>query len=51
MFFGLLEEGVFMARRGLIALSLPVGDAECDALVAALEAVVARQRSVLPARA
>jgi len=40
-----------MARRGLIALSLPVGDAECDALVAALDAVVARQRNVLPARA
>lgn len=51
VFFGLLEEGVFMARRGLIALSLPVGDAECDALVAGLEAVVARQRAVLPARA
>lgn len=49
LFFGLLEEGVFMARRGLIALSLPVGDAECDALVAALDAVVARHRSVLPA--
>lgn len=51
VFFGLLEEGVFMARRGLIALSLPVGDAECDALVAALEAVVERHRAVLPARA
>lgn len=49
LFFGLLEEGVFMARRGLIALSLPVGDAECDALVAALDAVVARHRSALPA--
>ncbi|KRC33409.1 glutamate-1-semialdehyde 2,1-aminomutase [Acidovorax sp. Root219] len=51
VFFGLLDEGVFMARRGLIALSLPVGDAECDAMVAALEAVVARHRNVLPARA
>lgn len=51
LFFGLLEEGVFMARRGLIALSLPVGDAECDALVAALDAVVSRYRSVLPMRA
>ncbi|MBB6559371.1 glutamate-1-semialdehyde 2,1-aminomutase [Acidovorax soli] len=51
LFFGLLEEGVFMARRGLIALSLPVGDAECDALVAALDAVVARHRAVLPQRA
>lgn len=51
LFFGLLEEGVFMARRGLIALSLPVGDAECDTLVAALDAVVARHRAVLPARA
>ncbi len=48
VFFGLLEQGVFMARRGLIALSLPVGDAECDAMVAALDAVVARHRAVLP---
>jgi len=40
-----------MARRGLIALSLPVGDAECDAMVVALDAVVARHRNVLPARA
>lgn len=51
VFFGLLERGVFMARRGLIALSLPVGDAECDAMVAALDAVVATHLQVLPARA
>lgn len=51
VFFGLLEQGVFMARRGMVALSLPVGDAECDAMLAALDAVVARHRAVLPARA
>ncbi len=50
VFFGLLEQGVFMARRGMVALSLPVGDAECDAMVAALDAVVAAHRQVLPAR-
>ena len=30
LFFALLERGVFMARRGLVALSLPFGDAECE---------------------
>ncbi len=36
LFFDLLAAGFWMARRGMMALSLPVGDAECDRLAAAL---------------
>jgi glutamate-1-semialdehyde 2,1-aminomutase len=34
-FFEMLARGIYMARRGFIALSLEIGDAECDAIVAA----------------
>ncbi len=27
-FFDMLEEGIYLARRGLIALSLPIGNVE-----------------------
>ena len=36
IFFDLLEDGFYTARRGLMALSLPVGDAEIEALLAAV---------------
>src|ERR1041384_2051856 len=36
LFFDLLERGIYLAPRGLIALSLPVGDAEIDAAIAAV---------------
>jgi glutamate-1-semialdehyde 2,1-aminomutase len=36
-FFDLLAEGIWLARRGFIALSLAIGDAECDRLAAAVE--------------
>lgn len=49
VFFGMLERGVHFARRGLIALSLPFGDAECDELVAAFEDTIAAHRHVLVA--
>lgn len=49
LFFDLLERGIFLARRGLIALSLPFGDAQADELVAALDAVVTARRDLLPA--
>ncbi len=29
-FFDMLEAGIYLARRGMVALSLPVGDAELD---------------------
>lgn len=48
IYFALLARGVFMARRGFIALSLPFGDAEAALLVAALDEVLAAHREVLP---
>jgi glutamate-1-semialdehyde 2,1-aminomutase len=36
-FFDMLAEGIWLARRGFIALSLAIGDAECDRLSAAVE--------------
>jgi glutamate-1-semialdehyde 2,1-aminomutase len=51
VYFGLLERGVFMARRGFIALSLPFGDAEVEQLLAALAEVLHSYAGVLPAAA
>lgn len=48
LFFDLLEQGIFLARRGLVALSLPFGDAEADEFVAALDAVVTARHALLP---
>jgi len=36
-FFDMLRRGVYMARRGFMALSLPIGDAEIDQLVEAVD--------------
>jgi glutamate-1-semialdehyde 2,1-aminomutase len=49
LWFALLERGVFMARRGFIALSLPFGDAEVELFVAALQEVLTTYRDALPA--
>ena len=35
-FFDMLEAGIYLARRGMVALSLPVGPAECERFVAAV---------------
>jgi len=51
VYFALLERGVFMARRGFIALSLPFGDAEVELFVAALDDVLSSYAAVLPAAA
>ena len=48
IYFALLERGVFMARRGMVALSLPFGDAEVEQFVAALDDVLATHQTVLP---
>lgn len=50
LFFDLLARGVYLARRGFIALSLPFGDEEVDTLLAALAEIVAARRAVLPRR-
>src|SRR5262249_40632775 len=36
LFFDLIERGIYFAPRGFVALSLPVGDAEVDAMIAAV---------------
>jgi glutamate-1-semialdehyde 2,1-aminomutase len=36
-FFDLLAAGIYVARRGMIAMSLPIGAAECDCLAAAVD--------------
>jgi glutamate-1-semialdehyde 2,1-aminomutase len=51
IWFALLERGVYMARRGFIALSLPFGDAEVELFVAALDQVLTTYREILPAAA
>ena len=40
-YFHMLDRRVWMARRGMINLSLPIGDTECDHLVHAVEGFVA----------
>jgi glutamate-1-semialdehyde 2,1-aminomutase len=46
-FFDLLERGVYVARRGMMNLSLPIGDAEIAALVAAFEEFVSVRGNLL----
>ena len=48
-FFDMLAHGIWLARRGMFALSLPIGDAECDKLAAAVEEFLASRRSLLGA--
>jgi glutamate-1-semialdehyde 2,1-aminomutase len=46
-FFDMLAHGIWLARRGMMTLSLPIGDAECDALVAAVQEFLSVRRSLL----
>ena len=46
-FFDMLSQGIWMARRGMFTLCLPIGDAECDKLAAAVEEFLASRRSLL----
>lgn len=39
-FFDMLNAGIWIARRGMITLSLPIGDSECDSLVHAVEGFI-----------
>ncbi len=45
--FDLLEQGVWFARRGMINVSLPIGDAECDQLEMAVAAFVERTNALV----
>jgi len=49
IFFDLLEDGFYTARRGLMALSLPIGDEETEALVAAVEKRAPRWKALMGA--
>jgi glutamate-1-semialdehyde 2,1-aminomutase len=46
-FFDMLEHGIWLARRGMVNLSLPMGDAECDQLAEAVQEFLASRRSAL----
>jgi glutamate-1-semialdehyde 2,1-aminomutase len=46
-YFDLLDAGIYLARRGMSALSLPIGDTECDALVSAVADFTDRRRALL----
>jgi glutamate-1-semialdehyde 2,1-aminomutase len=46
-FFDMLAHGIWLARRGMMTVSLPIGDSECDALVAAVEEFLSARRSLL----
>jgi glutamate-1-semialdehyde 2,1-aminomutase len=48
-FFDMLAHGIWLARRGMMTVSLPIGDAECDALAAAVEEFLSVRRSLLAA--
>jgi glutamate-1-semialdehyde 2,1-aminomutase len=46
-FFDMLAHGIWLARRGMMTLCLPIGDAECDKLAAAVEEFLTSRRSLL----
>lgn len=46
-FFDMLAHGIWLARRGMMTVSLPIGDAECDALTAAVEEFLSARSSLL----
>lgn len=47
LFLDLLEQGIYVAERGFMALSLMVTDADCDRVVGAVEGYIARRRELL----
>jgi glutamate-1-semialdehyde 2,1-aminomutase len=48
-FFDLLDRGIHLARRGMAALSLPVGDAECAAFLDAVGSFLDERRGLVAA--
>jgi glutamate-1-semialdehyde 2,1-aminomutase len=51
LFLDLLEAGVSIARRGMVALSLPVTEADLDGALAALAEILDARRDLLPGAA
>ncbi|MBL6079996.1 aminotransferase class III-fold pyridoxal phosphate-dependent enzyme [Belnapia sp. T18] len=48
-FFDMLEAGIYLARRGMVALSLPVGEAELDRFAAAVAGFIEHRAELLRA--
>lgn len=46
-FLDLMAAGIYIARRGMVAMSLPVGEAECARYVAAVDAFCAARKPLL----
>jgi glutamate-1-semialdehyde 2,1-aminomutase len=46
-FFDMAEAGIYLARRGLIALMLPIGGPEIETIVTAIEAFIIRRQDLL----
>ena len=47
LFLDLLERGFYLARRGYMALNLVLTDADCDALLAAVEDAALARRPLI----
>lgn len=45
-FFDMLDAGIYLARRGMIALSLPISDDDCDRLVQAVREFASLRRAL-----
>jgi glutamate-1-semialdehyde 2,1-aminomutase len=46
-FFDMLRQGIYLARRGFIALSLCIGDSECERLIAAVTTFLRERRHLM----
>jgi glutamate-1-semialdehyde 2,1-aminomutase len=46
-FFDMLAQGIWLARRGMMTLCLPIGDAECDKLADAVEEFLSSRRALM----
>jgi glutamate-1-semialdehyde 2,1-aminomutase len=46
-FFDMLAQGIWLARRGMMTLCLPVGDVECDRFAGAVEEFLASRRGLM----
>ena len=44
-----IAQGIWLARRGMFTLCLPIGDVECDRLAAAVEEFLSSRKSLLAA--
>lgn len=47
LYFDLLSQGFWLARRGMINVSLPINEADCDNLVRAIESLIEKYNLLL----